>query len=363
MKVAPILRALRSRPFFEARLVNTGQHYDAALSQVFFDDLDMPRPDVELGVGSASHALQTSEIMRRFEPVLEAEQPQVVLVVGDVNSTMACAVVASKFHLAKSFECRWGRRTRPLIVHVESGLRSFDLEMPEEVNRRLTDAISDLLFVSEPSGVRNLAREGVPEGRIFLVGNVMIDSLLSVREKAEGSKVLETLGLKKRAYAVLTLHRPSNVDAPDELRERLAALDPLAARFPVVFPIHPRTRARLEAVGIRLEPPLWKAIEPLGYIDFVKLLGSARVVVTDSGGIQEESTVLGIPCVTLRENTERPATIDQGTNILAGTSQEGIRRAIQVATTDPQAPGRRPDLWDGSTATRIVDVLEEVLRP
>ena len=362
MKVAPILRALRARSSFEVRFVNTGQHYDAALAQVFFDDLDMPRPDVDLGVGSASHALQTAEIMRRFEPVLQTEQPQVVLVVGDINSTLACALVASKFQLAKAFTCRWGQRTRPLIVHVEAGLRSFDPDMPEEVNRKLTDVLSDLLFVSEPSGLHNLAREGAPDGHVFLVGNVMIDSLLAVRAKAEESRILETLGLKHQGYAVLTLHRPSNVDSPEELRDRLSALEPLAARFPLVFPVHPRTRSRLEGLGFRLEPPRWRPIEPLGYIDFVKLLGSARVVVTDSGGIQEETTVLGVPCVTLRENTERPATLEQGTNVLAGTSVEGIRRAIETATADPRPSGRRPDLWDGSTAGRIVDVLEGVLQ-
>jgi len=359
MKIGPVLKALDAHGGFTSRLVHTGQHYDDSLSRVFFDDLGIPRPDVELEVGSASHSLQTAEILRRFEPVLQTEQPQVVMVVGDVNSTLACAVAAAKFHLERPFSTSFGRRTRPLVAHVEAGLRSFDDDMPEEVNRKLTDAITDLLFVSEPSGLVNLRREGAEERRLFLVGNVMIDSLLAVRDRARESAILETLGLSPGGYALLTLHRPSNVDDPSVLRERLDALESLAAQLPVVFPVHPRTRARLAAAGIALPAPPWHLTEPFGYVDFVRLLSSARIVLTDSGGIQEETTVLGVPCVTLRESTERPVTVEEGTNHLAGTSPLGIREACRRALNEAKT-GRVPQFWDGRASARIVDVLARV---
>jgi UDP-N-acetylglucosamine 2-epimerase (non-hydrolysing) len=360
MKVAPVLRALDGHERLEGRLVHTGQHYDARLSQVFFEELDLPRPDIELEVGSATHAVQTAEILRRLEPVLEAEQPQVVVVVGDVNSTLAGALAASKFMLRAPFTCSIGRRLRPIVAHVEAGLRSFDEDMPEEVNRRLTDAISDVLFVSEPSGLVNLRREGVAESRLFFVGNVMIDSLLMVRERAERSPVLERLSLAAGGYGVVTLHRPSNVDDPVALGARLAALDELAARVPLVFPVHPRTEARLRDLRLAVETSRWRLTPPLGYVDFVRLLSSARLVVTDSGGIQEETTVLGVPCVTLRESTERPVTVTEGTNVLAGTSREGIRAAVDEALVR-RVEARRPELWDGRAASRIVDTLARVL--
>jgi UDP-N-acetylglucosamine 2-epimerase (non-hydrolysing) len=360
IKIAPIVRALRACPGLVPRLVHTGQHYDEKLSQVFFEHLGIPRPDVELAVGSATHAAQTAEIMRRFEPVLQNEQPHAVLVVGDVNSTIACALVAAKFHRAEPFRCALGERTRPLVVHVEAGLRSHDDDMPEEVNRRLTDAISDVLFASEPAGVENLRREGVPDSKVHLVGNVMIDTLVAARERANASAVLEELGLRPRAYGLVTLHRPSNVDRPESLRALLGALDEIAARVPLVFPVHPRTQAKLRDAGLSLDGQRWRVVDPLGYLDFLKLMSHARVVLTDSGGIQEETTVLGVPCITLRSNTERPVTVTSGTNRLAGTSRTGVLGAFEEATS-AVASQRTPALWDGRAAGRIASVLMAVL--
>jgi UDP-N-acetylglucosamine 2-epimerase (non-hydrolysing) len=359
MKVAPVLRALASTGAFETRLVHTGQHYDQALSRVFFEELGLPRPDVELEVGSASHAVQTAEILRRFESVLEIEQPQVVVVVGDVNSTLACALAAAKFRRREAFAWRGARRHRPIVAHVEAGLRSFDEEMPEELNRRLTDAVSDLLFVSEPAGLMNLRREGIPEERLFLVGNVMIDSLLAVKERAARSEILSRFALEQGGYAVLTLHRPSNVDDPSYLAERLSQLDLLSTEMPIVFPVHPRTRARLVEARIELAPRRFLMCEPLGYVDFIALLSGARLVLTDSGGIQEETTVLGVPCVTLRENTERPITVQQGTNVLAGSTRAGFDAALRVAL-ERRGKAPRPPLWDGGAADRVAAVLAEL---
>ena len=362
MKVAPLMRALSRMDGFEARLVHTGQHYDDSLSKVFFDDLNMPRPDIELAVGSGSHAEQTAEIIRRFETVLQVEQPHAVLVVGDVNSTIGCALATAKFQLdgRKQFEWKFGRRTRPVTIHVEAGLRSFDEDMPEEINRRLTDAISDLLFVSEPAGVENLRREGAPEDRVFFVGNVMIDTLVAARERAMRSTIVERLGLPEKQFGVLTLHRPSNVDDPERFRALLELLDDLAGRVsPLVFPVHPRTRARLENMGLRLDPTRWRITGPLGYLDFLKLQALARLVITDSGGVQEETTILGVPCITLRENTERPVTVTEGTNVLAGTGRDGILSAFAEAMNGA-AGARVPLYWDGRAAVRIVEALAEV---
>jgi UDP-N-acetylglucosamine 2-epimerase (non-hydrolysing) len=326
---------------------------------VFFDHLGIPRPDVELSVGSASHALQTAEIMRRFEPVMESEQPHAVLVVGDVNSTIACALVAAKFVRREVFRCSLGERTRPLVIHVEAGLRSYDDDMPEEVNRKLTDTISDLLFASEPAGVENLRKEGAPESRIHLVGNVMIDTLRAAKERSLESPVLEELRIEPRTYGLVTLHRPSNVDDLGTLRGLLGALDEIARRLPLAFPVHPRTRTRLEAAGLSLDSARWRVVDPLGYLDFLKLMSQARVVLTDSGGVQEETTVLGVPCVTLRENTERPVTTDEGTNRLAGISRERILAAFDEAMR-PSASRPAPRLWDGHAAERIAEVLQAV---
>ena len=358
MKIAPLLRAFARDARFEARLVHTGQHYDDKLSKVFFDELAIPRPDIELEVGSGSHAQQTAEIMKRFEPVLENEQPHGVLVVGDVNSTIGCAIVAAKLFRKDAFLYRGVGRKRPLVIHVEAGLRSNDSDMPEEINRVLTDSISDLLFVSEPAGMTNLAREGVAGDRAMLVGNVMIDTLLAARDRAMQSTVLQSLGLVDRGYGLVTLHRPSNVDDVVALRALLEILDGLG--MPLVFPVHPRTRKRIADAGIALDPARWQLVEPLGYFDFLRLQSSARVVLTDSGGVQEETTVLGVPCITLRENTERPVTCDQGTNQLAGTSREAILAAFS-RIDQIRAAARVPDQWDGKSADRIVAAIAATL--
>ena len=345
MKIAPILAACAARPGLRSTLVHTGQHYDEAMSQLFFEQLLIPRPDVNLEVGSGSHAQQTAAVLQRFEPVLLERRPDLVLVVGDVNSTLACSLAAAKLGIP--------------VAHVEAGLRSFDRTMPEEINRILTDAIADLLFVTEASGIANLRHEGIDPARIHLVGNVMIDTLLAHRDAAALSDALERLGLQPGGYAVLTLHRPANVDAPAVLRGILDPLAELARTMPVVFPVHPRTRAALDAHaallalghGIRL-------VDPLGYLDFVRLMSDARLVLTDSGGIQEETTILGVPCLTIRENTERPITVTHGTNRLAGTTAEGIRTAIETTLAMKRGVVPPPPLWDGHAATRIAETLE-----
>ena len=362
MKIAPLLRALRGKPQLDAKLVHTGQHYDEKLSKVFFEDLKIPRPDLELEVGSGSHTQQTTEIMRRFETVLAAEQPQAVLVVGDVNSTIACAMVTAKHFLPAPFSFRGHDRRRPLVIHVEAGLRSFDDDMPEEINRKLTDAISDLLYVSDPAGLENLKREGVGDERAIFVGNVMIDTLLAAKDQAVRSNVLTELGVTEKAYGLVTLHRPSNVDDATALAALLATLDEIAkfSSLKMVFPVHPRTRQRLSQAGLTPDPARWTLCDPLGYFDFLRLQASARIVLTDSGGVQEETTVLGVPCVTLRENTERPCTITEGTNVLAGTEREAIIAASKGALS-MKLTGRVPRFWDGKSAERIADHLLTVL--
>ncbi len=359
IKIAPLMNSFARLPFFDSRLIHTGQHYDARLSDIFFRQLGIRTPDVDLGVGPGTQTEQTAEIMRRFEPVLEAEQPQAVLVVGDVNSTIACSLATAKFLLRVPFRWRNAPRSRPVVIHVEAGLRSFDDDMPEEMNRRLTDVLSDLLFVSEPSGLVNLMREGVPEERAHFVGNVMIDTLLKAREEALRSPILEQLGLSSRAYGLLTLHRPGNVDDPEALRALLSTLDVAASRLPFVFPVHPRTRARLTSAGIVLPSERWTLTEPLGYLEFLALQSSARLVMTDSGGVQEETTALGVPCITLRENTERPCTITEGTNRIAGTSRQGILAAFDAAmrTGPSRDHSRVPALWDGRAADRVTATL------
>lgn len=359
-KVAPILAALSAHCRWRPLLLHTGQHYDDQLSSVFFHDLGMAPPDIQLGVGSASHAVQTAEIMRRFEPVLVETQPACVLLVGDVNSTVACALVASKFFSNEPFSFRGRPRRRPVVAHVEAGLRSFDDEMPEEINRRVTDTLSDLLYVSDPAGLANLAEEGAAPERVVYVGNVMIDSLLASRQRAMTSTVLGELGLQERGYALLTLHRPSNVDEPEHLRRLMSVLDELARRQPIVFPVHPRTRHKLDALRIPLPAERWKLVPPLGYLDFLRLMTGAAVVLTDSGGIQEETTALGVRCLTLRDNTERPVTLLEGTNVMAGTKRETILPAHEkVMAMEPS--GRRPLLWDGAASQRIVAHLDAVL--
>ena len=348
MKVAPIVEAMKRREReFAPLVVHTGQHYDAAMSDAFFRDLELPDPDVYLGVGSASHAAQTAAVMERFEPVVLSEKPDWVLVVGDVNSTLACALVCSKLGVK--------------VAHVEAGLRSRDRSMPEEINRLLTDQIADLLFTPSADANENLLAEGVPKERIRLVGNVMIDSLLKHLPRANQSKIREDLGLDEKDYAVLTLHRPSNVDTPETFARILNALGEISRRLPVVFPVHPRTRKTIAELGLAERVSDIKAlrlIEPLGYLDFLRLYSGARLVLTDSGGIQEETTVLGIPCLTLRENTERPITVTLGTNKVVGTDPEKIiSEAFAMLNEKSETTPRIPPLWDGHTAERILDHL------
>ena len=332
MKLAPLCRELGSDPDFGLCLVHTGQHYDDSLSGQFFRDLGLPVPAHSLEVGSGSHAMQTAEILRRFEPVMLAEQPAGVLVVGDVNSTLGCALVAKKLGCP--------------VIHVEAGLRSFDRSMPEEINRLATDAISDLFLVTEESGLEHLAREGADASRTVFVGNLMIDSLYFHLEQARGSGVQQRLGIAG-PYGLVTLHRPANVDSPAQFAGIISALAGIAAGLPLYFPVHPRTRQRLAGEL----PANLHLIEPLGYIDFVGLMSTARVVLTDSGGIQEETTALGIPCLTLRDNTERPVTVTEGTNRLAGTSRDSILAAWREHTASPKQ-GRVPRFWDGQAARR-----------
>ena len=400
MKVAPIIAAIRqhnaavqgcSSPQdsqglwgrIHHVLIHTGQHYDQLMSDSFFADLNLPKPDVNLGVGSGSHAAQTAEIMKRFEEVLLRERPDVLLVVGDVNSTLACALVAAKIAFDAS-------GARPLIAHVEAGLRSFDRNMPEEINRILTDQVSDLLFVTEASGLRNLAREGVPNEKVHFVGNTMIDALLACREKAKASTILDDLGHRNGGtdpssgrpvapYALLTLHRPANVDRRDTFLNILEGLGELVKQCPVLFPAHPRTRKRITEFGLnhyfdwnhpqRLGTGptavnryhAIRLITPLGYLDFLCLMNNAALVVTDSGGIQEETTCLGVPCVTVRENTERPVTLEVGTNVLAGVGKQGIRDAIRRQLRS-KTVGILPELWDGESSVRILGAVTRELR-
>ena len=385
MKAAPIIAAIREWNRKNAAssdaselvvpvLLHTGQHYDEAMSGSFFSDLQMPQPDIHLGVGSGSHAVQTAEIMKQFEVVLLKEKPDALLVVGDVNSTVACALVASKV----TYD---GNGARPLIIHVEAGLRSGDRAMPEEINRIVTDHLSDLLFVTEESGIENLRREGIADGKVHMVGNTMIDSLLAYRDKADKSPVLDTLGLrdrdaagKVRRYALLTLHRPSNVDDRETFLSILKGIEDLSKTMPIMFSAHPRTRKRITEFGLdsyfHLDGPVAEKspnggalangihlLSPLGYIDFMCTMKNASIVVTDSGGIQEETTCLGVRCVTVRENTERPVTVTRGTNVIAGTKSENIRKAIADQTRLAGTPSRVPEKWDGKAAARIIDTI------
>jgi len=346
IKVAPIVEAVGRRPReFQAVLVHTGQHYDARMSDAFFSDLNLPEPDVYLGVGSGTHAQQTAAVMMAFEPVVLRERPDWVVVVGDVNSTLACALVCAKLQIK--------------VAHVEAGLRSRDRTMPEEINRLLTDQIADLLLTPSPDADENLLAEGIPPARIRFVGNVMIDSLYAHLERAAQSRVREELGVKGIDYAVVTLHRPSNVDDAETLARILDALGEVSGRLPVIFPVHPRTRRNLQEFGLleKIEGrgSRVRLVEPLGYLDFLRLYSGARLVLSDSGGIQEETTALNIPCLTLRENTERPITVTMGTNRIVGTDKGRIISeafaALDVARVST------PPLWDGQAADRILNAL------
>ena len=373
MKIAPIIDAIADynqsyNQHINQLLVHTGQHYDEKMSKLFFDDLGIPRPNIDLEVGSASHSEQTAEIMKRFEKVCLKEAPTHILVVGDVNSTISCALVASKLNIK--------------IIHVEAGLRSFDRSMPEEINRVLTDAISDYLFITEKSAEENLLREGIHKEKIFFVGNVMIDTLLKHKQKAQKSKILDHLGLKNGIstddcpeitnYSLLTLHRPSNVDDKQVFQGILEALIEISKQINIIFPVHPRTNNMIEKFGfgkyfiqdsrVRIQNLGIYCIDPLGYLDFLSLLSHAKLVMTDSGGIQEETTVLGVPCVTLRENTERPVTVTKGTNVIAGTKKDNIVNAAitsinKLTELNHNTKTNTPPLWDGQAAKRIIDIL------
>ncbi len=347
MKIAPIVREMRRRDDeFLPLIVHTGQHYDAAMSDSFFVDLGIPKPDFHLEIGSHSHAVQTAKIMIAFEPIVLAEKPDWVLVVGDVNSTIACAIVCAKLGIK--------------IAHVEAGLRSRDRAMPEEINRILTDSISDLLLTTSQDADENLKQEGVADDKIKFVGNVMIDSLFYNLEKSKESKARENLDLTGRDYAVLTLHRPSNVDEKEVFSGLLEAIISISKKLPVIFPAHPRTKANIEKFGFAelVENSNIKLIEPLGYLDFMNLYSGAKIVLTDSGGLQEETTALGIPCLTLRENTERPITIELGTNILVGVEKERIKQAaFEILANSSTKNAKIPPLWDGRAAERICEAL------
>jgi UDP-N-acetylglucosamine 2-epimerase (non-hydrolysing) len=343
MKAAPVLRALSERSNVVQTLVHTGQHYDANMSDVFFAQLGIPRPDENLHVGSGSHAQQTAEIISRFEPVVLSKKPDIVLVYGDVNSTVAAALVCSKLGIK--------------VGHVEAGLRSFDRTMPEEINRLLTDQLADLLFTPSEDGDRNLKHEGIPEEKIHRVGNVMIDTLIRLLPVAEQCK---TDGLPSR-YALVTLHRPSNVDNSERLKEILDALQEINSEMDVVFPVHPRTRKRISEFGY--DASKLHLLEPRPYIEFLSLQRRAAVVITDSGGIQEETTYLGVPCLTLRSNTERPVTVDYGTNVMIGHDIPKLRTELLKIVAGKAKPSKIPPLWDGKASERIADVLQNVFAP
>lgn len=350
MKMAPLVAEMTRHAHIRQTLVHTGQHYDANLSQIFFDELGLPQPDITLGVGSGTHAQQTARVMVGFEQVLKETKPDVVVVVGDVNSTLACAITAAKLWFP--------------VAHVEAGLRSFDRTMPEEINRLLTDAVSDFLFTTSRDANANLKREGIPPSRIFFVGNTMIDTLRQHRARAAGLGTPQRLGLQTGNYALVTLHRPSNVDDPRVLGAILDALHAVQRRLPVLLPLHPRTASRIDQFGlsdrVAIAPDL-HCIEPQGYLAFLDLMMHAGMVLTDSGGVQEETTILGVPCLTLRENTERPVTVTQGTNVLVGTEPQRIVMTVDAILAGEGKKGGVPELWDGRAAERIIAVLRDTL--
>jgi UDP-N-acetylglucosamine 2-epimerase (non-hydrolysing) len=338
MKIAPIVEEMKKTPDLNGVLVHTGQHYSEGMSDVFFRDLGIPVPDVYLGVGSGSHAEQTARIMVEFEKICVSEKPDLVLVVGDVNSTLACSIVAAKLQIP--------------VAHVEAGLRSYDRAMPEEVNRIVTDSLTSIFFTTSRDADENLKREGVDASKIFFVGNVMIDTLLKHREKAAALQVE-----KPKQYALVTLHRPSNVDDPQVLAPIIEALNEISRSIPVLFPIHPRTAKSIENFGLSMKDI--RTMDPLGYLEFLNLEANATVVLTDSGGLQEETTILGVPCLTLRHNTERPVTITHGTNIMVGPDKTRILQAFHRVLNGDWRPSGPPELWDGHAAERIVRVIRD----
>jgi UDP-N-acetylglucosamine 2-epimerase (non-hydrolysing) len=343
MKIAPLMREMAKYPEdFEPVLVHTGQHYDENMSKIFFEELGLPKPDHYLGVGSGHQGEQTARVMIEFEKLCLGSKPDLVVVVGDVNSTLAAALVAAKLHIR--------------VAHVEAGLRSFDPAMPEELNRVLTDMISDYLFTPSPDADENLVRSGIPRQRIHMVGDIMVDSLLFNRNKAADLNFFASLGLSPRKYAVLTLHRPSNVDGRESLNKIFSALEVISEDIPIVFPVHPRTEKNMQEMGINGSPAV-KVVPPLGYLEFLSLMMNCRFMLTDSGGIQEETTVLGIPCLTLRNTTERPITLTQGTNRLVWNDTKRIICEARKILSQKREKQGRPELWDGKTAKRIVGIL------
>ncbi len=354
MKIAPIVRALQKKQTLAYRIVHTGQHYDREMNEVFFEELGIPEPDIFMAAGGGSHSQQTAKIMIAFEAYCLNDRPDAVIVVGDVNSTLACSIVAKKLHIP--------------VAHVEAGLRSGDLTMPEEINRLVTDSISDWFFVTEPSGVAHLKREGKADDAIFFVGHVMVDNLLYQAnklahinlEESETSKFKLDRTLNKQRYGVITLHRPSNVDDREVFSRIGEALKEISARLPLIFPTHPRTRENIKKFSIELGSNI-TLVGPQAYMPFLDLWKNATVVLTDSGGLQEETTALGVPCITIRENTERPITVDEGTNTLAGTNPERIIQEVDNILQGKGKQGRRPQLWDGHAAERIVEILEKKL--
>jgi UDP-N-acetylglucosamine 2-epimerase (non-hydrolysing) len=348
MKAAPIITQFERYKDIENILIHTGQHYDEELSKVFFDELGLPKPDFYLGVGSGPHGEQSGKVMIELEKILRDLDPDIVIVLGDVNSTLAGALTAAKLRCGHT-------RYRPAIAHIEAGLRSNDWRMPEEINRRLTDVLADLLFTTEPRARENLLKEGIAVEKIHDVGNVMIDSLFGYKTKAEKSDILEKLNLEKENYAVLTMHRPGNVDAKGGLISILDGLEKITASLEVVFPVHPRTQKMFKSYNI--EHDFLKTTPPLGYLDFIKLLMHAKIVLTDSGGVQEETTALNIPCLTLRENTERPITIEQGTNVLVGKDPDRIVEQAMMILGGKRKHSTIPKLWDGKAATRICRII------
>jgi UDP-N-acetylglucosamine 2-epimerase (non-hydrolysing) len=354
MKISPLVRAMNAQPNIEHLLVHTGQHYDEKMSKSFFEDLDLPEPDINLGVGSGSHAEQTAKIMVAIEKVFLQEKPDLVIVVGDVNSTMACAITAKKLHIK--------------VAHVEAGLRSHDMTMPEEINRLCTDVLSDYLFTTDNFANQNLLAEGVSQEKVFFVGNVMIDTLMTHLDKAKGLDVGQRFGATRGNYVAMTMHRPANVDEREVLSRILEALQNIAQTLPIIFPIHPRTARMLRSFGLEdqvrplaesrnaITSGIWSC-EPLGYLDFLNLYMNARFVLTDSGGLQEETTVLGIPCLTMRPNTERPITVSLGTNVVVGNTPDRILKSANDILSGNFKKGQIPLKWDGKAGERIVDIL------
>jgi len=351
MKIAPIMAAFKLQEGVEAMLVHTGQHYDADMKESFFKQLGIPEPDIDLGVGSGTHAVQTAEVMKKFEPVLDSEKPTAILVVGDVNSTIACSLVAVKKNIP--------------VIHVEAGLRSFDRAMPEEINRILTDQISDKLFLTEEDALNNLRKEGIADDKVHFVGNVMIDTLLYQLKKAipvakTVGDAYDSLDIDNKGFALLTMHRPSNVDNKDVLESLLSVIVNISAKLPIIFPLHPRTKKQIEQFKLQhlLDSENIVVTNPLGYHEMIGLMSNARVVLTDSGGIQEETTALGVPCITMRENTERPITCSQGTNTIVGIDTDKIFSVFEDIMKTGGKKGNVPDKWDGKAAERIIQIIK-----